>query len=120
MSVVACTRYNTVTATAVFSMPIRVQIGDNEREITAVDSGWVIEQMTRRQDAGESICVRVLVQTNGMNIALSSVDCPRVNLERRQTRQEENNIFDLWDSMNLNTESCTADKLLRFLYQISN
>ncbi len=54
----------------------KVTIGDNQRKLDDANPQWVTEQITRRQRDGASVCVRVTVNKNNINVTLASGDCP--------------------------------------------
>lgn len=97
---------------------IRVQIGGNERDLDDVSPQWVNEQINRRRADGVPVCVKVLVNSSAVNIALATPGCQSEG-GGRQPSQQEKELFDLWEQLHLNTDEFTGGKLIAFLRQLS-
>jgi hypothetical protein len=96
---------------------IRVIIGDNERELESVSENWINQQINRRKANGESICAKVFIQKNNIDIGLATPSCPRGQGYRRANKDEQE-IINLWEKFGLNTEKFTGGNLVAFLKQL--
>jgi len=99
-------------------MPIRVQIGTNERDISDIEPNWVEEQINRRKKDGVPICVRVSIKQEDINISLATNDCPKGGGGRPPNKKEKE-IFELWDKLHLNQDTFSIGNLMAFLKKIS-
>lgn len=97
---------------------IRVRIGDSERELNNVSERWINEQINRRKRDGLSICVRVLINTDQLNLSLATTGCSQSAVQGRAPNRFENEIFDLWEKKGLNNENFTGCNLIAFLKQL--
>lgn len=101
-------------------MVIKVQIEGIEQELSTLSESWVHEQIKRRQKDGVPVCVRVFIQHDNVDIALSSGDCTKGGGGGRQANAKENRIFDLWEKLHLNSSPINSGNLIGFLKQISS
>ena len=51
-------------------MTIKVRIGDQERDFNAVTESWISEQLRRRRQDGQTVCLQVLINTGSLNLSL--------------------------------------------------
>jgi len=96
---------------------IRVRIGDAERELSSVSESWINQQINRRCADGQSVCVRVIIHQDQLNMTLSTPSCPKGSGGRPPNRYEEQ-VFDLWGKRGLNQEQFTGGNLIAFLKQL--
>jgi len=96
---------------------IIVKIGDTEKELDSIRESWINQQINRRRADGNSICVRVTIHENQLNMTLSTPNCPSGSGSRPPTTKEKR-VFDIWDQKGLNTEKFTGGNLIAFLKQI--
>lgn len=97
---------------------IRVMIGDSERELPSVSENWVNQQINRRRADGLSVCVRVIIKDDQLNMSLSSAGCPQSATVGRPPNRYEKEIFDLWEKRRLNKEDFHGGNLIAFLKQL--
>lgn len=99
---------------------IRVFIGNSEREINDATPQWINEQINRRRADGVQFCVRVLIDTNPINLALTTPGCSSGGGGGgRQPNSQENELLALWEKFHLKTSDFTGGNLVAFLKQIS-
>lgn len=99
---------------------IRVIIGDTERELSSADPQWINEQINRRRADGVSVCVKVLIDGNPVNLALATPNCASsAGGGGRPLNAEEQGVVALWEKLHLNTQEFTGGNLVAFLRQIS-
>ncbi len=98
---------------------ITVRIGDSERELHSANESWIIEQISRRREDGQSVCVRVIISEGlDINIILSTPGCPNAGASSRRPNSKEKEIFDLWDRHGLHKNDFSGGHLISFLKQI--
>jgi len=97
---------------------ITLKIGEEEREIGAIDEQWIAQQINQRREAGENVCVRVTIRQNNLNVSLATPTCPSGG-GGRAPRPEEEELLNLWNARHLNEASFTAGNLIAFLKQAS-
>lgn len=93
---------------------IRVLIGSSERSLPDATESWISEQVDRRRQDGDAICVQVVIQHAGLNLRLSTPGCGSSG-GSRPPRPEERHILDLWDRHNLSAERFQKRDLVGFL-----
>lgn len=98
---------------------IIVKIGDTERELDSISESWINQQINRRRADGISVCVRVSIHENQLNMTLSTPNCPSGSGGRPPTKKEKQ-VVDIWDQKGLNTEKFTGGNLIAFLKQIKS
>lgn len=98
---------------------IKVRIGESERELSNATPQWINEQIDRRRKDGVSVCVRVLINTGSMNLALSTPSCGGGGGGGRPPNPEERQFLSLWEKLHLNTPDFSGGNLVAFLKQIS-
>lgn len=96
---------------------IKVRIGESERELSNATPQWINEQIDRRRKDGVSVCVRVIINTGSMNLALSTPTCGGGG--GRLPNPEEQQFLSLWEKLHLNTPDFSSGNLVAFLKQIS-
>lgn len=97
---------------------IRVIIGDSEREFSNVSERWINEQINRRKKARLTICTRVILHEDQLNLSLTTGGCPQTATRGRAPSKYEKEIFDLWEKKGLNGTDYTGGNLISFLKQI--
>lgn len=98
---------------------IRVQIGENERKLDEASPQWINEQINRRRADGNPVCVRVLIDTGAVNLALATGDCPGGGGGGRPPNDQEKEILQTWEKLHLNSSDFTGGNLIAFLRQLS-
>lgn len=97
---------------------ITVKIGTDERSLESAHESWINQQINRRRQDGDSSCVRVRIEENGLNMILSTAGCPAGNGGGRPPNAKEKEVFDLWDRLGLNKPDFTGGRLVAFLKQL--
>ena len=99
---------------------VTVLIGSDERVMhdrSEIDEAWINQQINRRQADGRTICVKVHIETHGVNVSLGTPKCP-MGPVRREANPQEREIIDLWDKCGLSREDFTGGNLVAFLKQL--
>ena len=83
---------------------IKIKIAEDERPGDPLDEVWVHQQINRRREAGESVCVRVSIEQIGLNIMLSTKTCTATGHSPiTDPRPLEKKILELWKERGLDT-----------------
>lgn len=98
---------------------VRIRIGDMERELGGADEHWINQQINRRRADGQSVCVRVNIQRNDLNMGLCTPSCGPIGGRGRPPNNREKRVFDLWDQRGLNNVDFAGGNLVAFLKQLS-
>lgn len=96
---------------------IRVIIGDVESEISSVSESWINQHINSRKADGKSVCVKVIIHQDNLNMTLSTPACA-VGQPGRTPNKHEEEIFNLWERCGLNKQQFTGGNLISFLKNI--
>jgi hypothetical protein len=100
---------------------IKIKIADDERLGVPLDEEWVHQQINRRREAGESVCVRVSIEQNELNIMLSTKTCAATGrLPIIEHSPLEKKILQLWRERGLDTKEFTSSNLIAFVNQLQD
>src|SRR5947209_6315140 len=103
-----------------FSMSgIRIKIAGVEKAYEDVDESWVAQQINRRRADHQAVCVQVMVDVPGINLALSTPTCGDGGGGGRAPNAREPEIFELWAKHHLDQVSFSVGDLTSFLKQLS-
>lgn len=75
---------------------ITIHIGESERkwpDAKRIDESWINQQITRRQEEGQSVCVRLLIKDDYVDVVLSTAACAGTVGGSRQATTKEQQIF---------------------------
>lgn len=96
---------------------ITIKIGESERALGDAEPSWINQQINRRREEGVSVCVRVTIHTQALNIVLTTPGCTGGGGGRLPTRDEQA-ILDLWQERGLTRPEFTGGNLIAFLRQL--
>lgn len=99
---------------------VTIQIGDSRQELEYrkdVKVQWIHEQILNRRNAGETVCVQVLVDPPAGGLRLSTPACPRGGGSRNLTSQEED-LRESWDKLGLNESNFKSKDVVDFLRSV--
>jgi len=99
---------------------VKLQIAGIDRELKDVSTSWIHQQIRDRQRDGLSVCVKVVIEAQGVNIVLASGECGSSGGGQRQTTPEENRLFDLWEKLHLEEVPIHSGRLVAFLNQVKD
>lgn len=97
---------------------IKVQVGEAVKDYDDVTECWIIQQINDRRHSGQSVCVRVTIKKDSLNMILSTSGCPIAPSKPRQPNPSEAEIFGLWDHLGLNDEKFSPGNVVAFLKQL--
>ena len=98
---------------------IKVTIGNNEKEFSKsnIDTHWINQQINNRREDGQTVCARVTIDVDPVNMTLSSAGCPRGS-GGFQPNNDQMEIIKLWEKRGLNEENFHGGNLVAFLKQL--
>ena len=100
---------------------IKIRIANEERQIETADVQWVSQQVNRRREEGQPVCVRVIIHEGGLDMILASSNCGNsAGSGGRLPNNQEKKIFDLWDRQGLNRVDFAGGNLVAFLQQLKH
>lgn len=100
---------------------IKIKIAENEHLGDPLDEGWVHQQINRRREAGEAVCIRVFIEKDGVDIVLSTKNCVSSGLPSIiKPRPLEKKIIQLWEERGMNTLNFTSRDLVIFINQLQD
>lgn len=99
-------------------MSIRIRIGQDERELAQADEHWIISRIKQEEANQGSVCVRVIIKGDCVDMVVSSGGCAAGGGGGRQANAKEREIFELWDKFGMNANDLVPGKVNAFLKQI--
>jgi hypothetical protein len=99
---------------------IKVKVGNEERDASAVDESWLRNQIEGRRADGRPPCVRVAIKAGDIDVMLSTPGCDRSAPSARRPRREEQNIFDEWEACGMNDVNFSVTDLRNFLARVKS
>ena len=97
---------------------VTVIIGNSERGIDGATMSWLSEQILRRRNDRTSVCVKVSIKTDGLNILLTTPGCSGGASGGRTPNTEENKILQLWERRGMDRDNFEIAELNAFLKDI--
>lgn len=97
---------------------VTVSIAGIERDVSNADDGWINENISRRLEAGQLVCVEVSIREPEINICLRTPTCVSSSGGGRKPNRLEQQIVDLWTKHRLNTRDFTKHDINSFLSQL--
>lgn len=101
---------------------ITVKVGNQERQwesFREIEESWIIGQLQRARQAGQSVCVMVRLQSPDVHLSLTTPTCSGGGGGRRPNAQEQR-IIDLWHERGLSSQSFAPGQVIAFLSQLRN
>lgn len=99
-------------------MSIRIRIGQDERELSQADEHWIISRIKQEEANQGSVCVRVIIKGDGVDMVVSSGGCSGGGGGGRQANAREQVIFELWNKHGLNGKHLAPGEVNAFLKQV--
>ncbi|NCO43471.1 MAG: hypothetical protein COZ06_24300 [Armatimonadetes bacterium CG_4_10_14_3_um_filter_66_18] len=94
---------------------VRVEIDERKVDLREASESWIRQQILARREDGQPVCVRVCIETGGVNITLSTGSCPERPGARREATLQERRFFELWNCAGLGEREFNVEELLSFL-----
>ena len=99
---------------------IRIQIGNDVREIGTIDEGWINQEINQRRNDELTVCVKVTVKVDDIDLALTTPSCNIGGGPGRAPRIREEAILHLWNERGLNDRNFNGGNVIAFLKQLKN
>jgi len=99
---------------------IKIRIGEAERELGSADESWINQQINRRRNDGQSVCVRVFIKEGDLDMILSTPACASSGNGGRPPRPHEMRVLNLWNQQRLNESEFTGGNVISFIKQLRN
>ncbi len=97
---------------------IKIKIGEVERDLSSANESWINQQINRRREDGLSVCVKVIIKENDLDMILSTPTCVSSGGGGRPPRPREKTVFDLWNQRGLSEPDFAGGQLIAFLKQL--
>lgn len=100
---------------------IKIHIENNERQfddVYNVDESWINQQINKRKEKKEKVCVRVYIKNEFIDILLTTPACGRDRVGGRAPNPREREIFNLWERRGLREENFSGGNLIAFFKQL--
>jgi hypothetical protein len=100
---------------------IKIEIGDSKREFENtydIDESWINQQIIRRKKDRISICVKVYIKNETVDVLLKTPACRSGGGSGREPKPQERKIIDLWNERGLNKENFAGGNLISFFKQL--
>ena len=78
---------------------------------------WIAQQINRRRADGRPVCVSVSIQTDDVNVRLTTPECNGVGGGRMPNAREQR-LLDLWERAGLRKGDYSAGDLISFLRRL--
>lgn len=95
-----------------------VKIGSDERPLEDADAQWINQQINRRRDDGEDVCVVVRINEPGVNVTLTTPNCGGGGGGGRKANDQESAVLGLWTERGMNQTDFNGGSLVAFLSQL--
>jgi len=102
---------------------ITIKIGSYERIFSAVgniDENWIKQQIRGLRNDGYSVCVRITIDKNPLNMVLTTQGCNSNGGSTRLPNYDEKRIFEFWHARKLDKKDFDENNLVAFLMQVRN
>jgi hypothetical protein len=95
-----------------------ITIGSDQRTLDGADPQWITQEIQGRRKDGLSVCVVVRIQTEGLNLTLSTPWCAKGAGGGRSPNPRERAILDLWSELGLNEGDFSPGSVVAFLRRL--
>jgi hypothetical protein len=93
----------------------KIQIGASEHKFCDVSESWIHEHVNERRKDGHPVCAIVTINTDSVNVLLSTPSCSHSQGGYRRPNEKEAEIVKLWQNEHLNEANWTAGCLVDFV-----
>jgi hypothetical protein len=95
-----------------------ISVWINGRQRDGVDEGWIAQTIQGLRHDGESVCVRVNVKGDGLELAVTAGNCPASRGGRPPTSRESA-VFDVWSRCSVSADvDFSSGQLIRCLKEL--
>ena len=99
---------------------VTLTIGSSQRNLGSrsdVDESWINRQVNGRRADGEQVCVRVRIETSGLDLTLASAGCGG-GRGSGSLSADEQRLVDLWVERGLSKADFAGGNVVAFLHQL--
>ena len=97
---------------------VTVRIGQETRGLESASESWINDQLNRRRQDGQNVCVQVTIHGGAVDLVLATPGCGSGGGGGRQPTSRESDILELWNRLHLNHAGFTGGNLVAFLKQL--
>ncbi|MBW1741562.1 MAG: hypothetical protein JRJ42_10595 [Deltaproteobacteria bacterium] len=97
---------------------VTIRIGISERDLRSARESWINQQINRRREDGQSVCVQVIIREGSINMMLSTPSCPGSGGGDWRPNAQEREIINLWKKLGLDKDDFHGGNLVAFLKQL--
>lgn len=95
-----------------------IRIGNDERPLESADMHWITQQIQARRSDGRTVCVKVIIRTRDLDLALATPTCGGGGGGGRPPTQREKAVIDLWNELGLNSLGYEPGKVVAFVQRV--
>ena len=97
---------------------VTVTVAGIEQDLAGLSESLLHEQIRRRQNSGESVCVQVEIKTSEIHVGVSTGACLAGAASSRQPNAKEREILELWEHFALGGSDVNSGKLVAFIQRL--
>lgn len=97
-----------------------IAVGTAERPLSDADAGWVDRQFAESARYGRVPCVRVAINTSGLNLILQTPTCASGGGGGRSPNADELKVLDLWNMEGLNAAGFGPRAVIDFVHRVKH
>lgn len=96
---------------------ITLKIGNAERKGSDIEERWIAQQIRKRREDGQPICIKMVINIGEINVVLTSRACSGGSGGGRNPNRKERKLFELWKERGLKGQDINVGMLVSFLRQ---
>ena len=97
---------------------ITITIEGMSRELDQADPYWIHQQVNRRHDDGQPVCVRFAIDEPDAKMTLATPACAVNGSGGRKPNAIEQEIFEQWHKHRLNSSEFSGGNVISFMRQL--
>ena len=97
---------------------ISIRVGEQERDVRAIEYAWISEHIERRRADGSDPCVVLIVQEGDTNLVFTCGECPVFKRQLESPRPEEEGLFEMWAEHGLKLPFYPTSELIKAIEYI--
>jgi hypothetical protein len=97
-----------------------ITVGAAECPLRDANAAWIDRQFAESARSGRVPCVRVAIDTSGLNMVLQTPTCGSGGVGGRPPNVDERKVLDLWSIEGLNSPSFTPRAVADFVERVKH
>jgi hypothetical protein len=97
---------------------VTIKIGSGEQQLESLDEGWLMQQINRRRQDRDSVCLIVEIDESPINLIFATKGCARGGGSSRAFTAQEQRVIELWNKHHLDEAEFQGGELIAFLKQL--